>query len=228
MSHDQRETPFRHEPASASIPPGADPVEPRDPSDRPVPRQNLKALLYAIPAVLLVVIGLGWMLSSEMNRGDRVRSDSVLGTSGERSNDPEGRGRDEALNPQPGPAVISDLSLLTGETDYAGRAARFSAVPVAALNGDRTFWVGRLGNRKLVLLDRQVSGGVQKGQVISLAGRVERGPSSEELDRLGLEEQDRDAFDGEKIYIRATEIAPAGQDVGATTSEVPKPQRDGN
>ena len=216
MSHDQ-----------PTIPPGADAVEPRDPDHRPVPRRTSKALLYAIPAVLFVVIGLGWMLSSEMDRGDRPDPDHVMGTSGERVDDPEEGERTQVLNPPPGPAVVSDLSLLSGEGEYAGRAARFSAVPVAGKNGDRTFWVGRLGNRALVLLDRQVEGGVQEGQVISLAGRIERTPSAGQLDQLGLSEQDRDALEGEAVYIRATEIQPVSQDVGGRSSEIPEEQRDG-
>ena len=225
MSHDDHSKSPR-EALNDSIPPGADAVEPRDPHHQPVPRRRSKALLYGIPALLLVLIGLGWMVSTEVVRDDRAGAGDVTGTSGERADAETSRG--ETLNPPQGPLVVSDPSLIEGD-DYAGRTARFSAVPVADRNGDRTFWIGRFGNRTLVLLDEnaQLPDFIQSGEVIRLAGRIEKAPSSEQLDRLGLSGDDRDAFDGEEVYIRATEVQPIGQDVGAGQAEIPREERGG-
>jgi hypothetical protein len=216
MDHDQRQ--FRDQRQRDAIPPGADAVEPRDGTDQPVPRRSWKAWLFAIPIVLFVALGIGWMFYTEPILGGGYPADEARGTSG------------EVLNPPPeGPAVISDLNLLSNGEDFAGRTARFSAVPVTGKNGDRTFWVGRIGNRTLVLLDRNVAStdAIREGEPIGLAGRIERTPSSEQLDRLGLSENDREAFDGEDVYIRATEIEPVSPDVGAGSSEIPQDQPGG-
>jgi hypothetical protein len=42
-----------------------------------------------------------------------------------------------------------------------------------------------------------------------------------------LSENDREAFDGEDVYIRATEIEPVSPDVGAGSSEIPQDQPGG-
>jgi hypothetical protein len=180
--------------------------------------------------VAFIVIGLGWMVWIEVGRDDRAGLNDVTGTAGERVNDPEGGPRGEILNAPPGgPLVVSDLNLVEGD-EYAGRTARFSAVPVASRNGDRTFWVGRVGNRTLVMLDENagIPGFVRPGEVISLAGRIEKAPSSEQLERLGLSGEDRDAFDGEDVFIRATDVQPVGPDVGASQTEIPREDRDGS
>ena len=80
----------------------------------------------------------------------------VTGTSGVKANDPEGgsRGDEQPLNPEPsGPAVISDMELLSRKAEFVGRAVRFAAIPVVTAPGPHTFWVGRPGNRTLVVMD---------------------------------------------------------------------------
>jgi hypothetical protein len=229
-NHDRDERPL-DDPDRNVIAPGADPVEPRDPTTTPVPSRRWKAVLYAIPAVLFVVLGIVWMLAKEPVLGGPADSDRVRATTGEQDSghDPEGDRESNVLNPPPeGPAVISDVELLTGAQNYAGRPARFAAVVVAEKNGDRTFWVGRLGNRTLVLLDRNVSnpGAIQAGKAISLAGRIDRTPASEQLDRLGLSDEDRRAFEDEEVYIHATKIEPVDGDPGTPVTEIPREQRE--
>jgi hypothetical protein len=193
-----------------------DPVETRDPRAHPVPATRSRAWLYAIPALLLLVIGVAWMLEVELIRPSDVASREVTGTSGERASDPEGlpRGDDAPLNPvADGPRVVSDMDLLSSKQEYVGRAVEIGAIPVMTVPGPRTFWVGRVANRTLVLIDRHAQGAVPvtPGQVVRLSGRLEAAPTSEELARAGYTADDRDALDGEDVIIRATHIeAQAG------------------
>jgi hypothetical protein len=227
MTHDERETKVPDEPGRDVIAPGADAVEPRDSATEPVPSRRWKAFLYAIPAVLFVALGIAWMFSTEPILGGGGDSSEVRGTTG---HDPEGgRPRGEVLNESPeGPAVISDVELLTKADEYAGRPARFAAINVAARNGERTFWVGRLGNRTLVLLDRTVQNiqAIRPGKAVSIAGRIERKPSAEQIDRLGLKDEDRRALEGEDVYIRATEVTIPEEDVGTPVTETPREDRE--
>ena len=229
-NHDRHEGPV-DDPNRKTIAPGADSVEPRDPATTPVPGRPWRALLYAIPAVLLVALGIGWMLVKEPVLGGPADSQQVRGTTGERDSghDPEGERESNVLNPGPeGPAVISSVEQLTGAEEYAGRPARFAAIVVNAKNGDRTFWVGRLGSRRLVLVDRNVANAdaVQTGKAITLEGRIERKPSPDQLDRLGLSEKDRDALEDEDVYIRATRIQRPDGDPGTPVTETPREQRE--
>ena len=216
--HDEGKTPgeaFRE-----AIPPGADAVEPRDPAHRPVPRDRSKVLWYAVPAVLFVLLGLGWMFSSEMR--ETSPAGDAIGTTGDRGNDPEGGKRVDVLNPTDGPAVISRMELLSDAEDYVGRPARFAAIPVSTTYGDRTFSVGRIGSRALVLAEPGADlSGIRSGDPVSLEGRIERAPSAEELDRLGLGKEDREALDDEDVIIRATRVEPVAQDVGTNQAETP-------
>lgn len=220
MSHDDRpQTPgeaFRD-----AVPPGADAVEPRDPHVRAVPRDRSKALWYALPAVLLVVLGIGWMLWSEMG-ATRGPDRDAIGTSGER-----GAAGDTVLNPRPaGPPVISNMELLADAESYVGRTARFASVPVSTKHGDRTFSVGRIGSRAVVLADPAADiSGLSTGDPVSLEGTIERAPSSEELGRMGLAQDDREALEEADVYIRATRVEPVAQDVGGRQAETPREGR---
>jgi hypothetical protein len=190
-----------------------DPVETRDPDSRPTPRRS-RAWLFAIPPVVLALVGLFWMFRVEGDReGAQSAPYSVAGTSGERDNDPEGLGRgDETpLNPDAGrPQVIGDMELLTAKEDYVGRAVAIPAIPVMGTPGPRTLWVGRPMNRTLVLLDRnfQGLGTLSAGQPVQVRGRLEKRPDKNAIDRAGLHEDDRKALEAVDVFIRATAIEP--------------------
>jgi hypothetical protein len=205
-----------------------DPVETRDPHARPVPTRKGRAWLYAIPAVVLLVIGLAWMVQVERSSSGREGTREVAGTSGERANDPEGLPRGDApLNPvASGPSVISDMELLTSKDEYVGRAVEIPAITVMSVPGPRTFWVGRLANRTLVLLDRQTQGAtrVSPKQVLRVSGTLEAVPSASELARAGLTADDRDAVGGEEVIIRARRIE-VQDDAGAHQATVPPDER---
>ena len=157
-----------------------DPVETRDPRVRPVPQSAGRAWLYAIPAAVLLLVGIVWMVQVERSRPGGTGPFTVTGTSGERANDPEGGARgDSPLAPKAaGPSVIADIELLMSKSDYLGRAVELSAVPVMTVPGPRTFWVGRFANRTLVLVDRHAEGDtkVAPGQLVRLSGRLESAP----------------------------------------------------
>ena len=184
-----------------------DPVETRDPASHPTPRRS-RALLYAIPGLLLLLIGVAWMTWVEQPTDTGAAPTAVTGTSGERVDDPEGRPAGEVpLNPAgAGPSVIGDPGLLTAKENYVGRAVEIAAVAVMTRPGPRTFWVGRIGNRTLVLAD-EGSGDLPDlatGQIVAISGTLER--ADEALGRGGLDEEDREALDGEDVIIRATRI----------------------
>jgi hypothetical protein len=206
-----------------------DAVETRDPRTRAVPASRSRAWLYAVPAAVLLVMGLVWMLRAERAHPGRDAPLEVTGTSGERRDDPEGAGRgdEHPLNPTAGgPSVISDMELLTAKADYAGRAVEFGAIPVVTVPGPRTFWVGRIANRTLVLVDRDAQGTtkVAPGAIIALSGRLQAPPSAAELANAGLSADDREAVQGEKVIIRATRIAPQAG-AGANQAPVPAGER---
>jgi hypothetical protein len=77
--HRQEEERARRQSQSA-IAPGADAVEPRDPATRPVGSRST-ALMFLIPAVLIVLIGLAWMVLTERNGEDDVQRPALEGSS---------------------------------------------------------------------------------------------------------------------------------------------------
>jgi hypothetical protein len=210
--HNDDDTPRgRRSPISAVPDEAPDPVETRDPYTRPVPNRS-RAWLYVVPAAVLLVLGIAWMARVERAQPGRGGSYEVTGTSGSRANDPEGleRGDDRPLNPvAEGPSVISDMELLTSKQDYIGRAVELPAIPVMTVAGPRTFWVGRIMNRTLVLVDRKGEGltAVKPGQIVRISGRLESPPAGEEIAKAGLSSDDREALEGERVVIRATQVA---------------------
>lgn len=190
-----------------------DPVETRDPASRPTPQLS-RAWLFALPAAALLVLGMIWMFWAERSReGVRSAPYAVTGTSGATDSDPEGLGRgdEQPLNPvAEGPRVIGDMELLTEKDDYVGRPVEIPAIPVMGSPGPRTLWVGRPLNRTLVLLDRDVHGigDIAAGRPVSVSGRLEKRPAGEEIDRAGLQENDRQALEGVDVFIRASAVRP--------------------
>jgi hypothetical protein len=203
-------------------PPQKDSVETRDSATRQVPRQSSTLWMYVIPALALLIAGGVWMVESELGGTQTNAPFAAIGTSGERAkgNDPEGARADEPLNAVPeGPRVISDEALLSSKGEYVGRTVRFDAIPVFSQKGPRTFWVGRVTDRALVLLD-QGAGAVQlkRGEMVSLEGQFERttGQSAD-----GLSKEDREAVQGEDVIIRATRVKPV-QSAGAGQAAIPE------
>ena len=185
-----------------------DPVETRDPASHPTPRRS-SALLWAIPGLLLLLIGVAWMTWVERPVDGGAAPMAVTGTSGEGVDDPEGRPDGEApLNPAgAGPSVIGDPGLLTEKENYVGRAVEIAAVAVITRPGPRTFWVGRVGNRTLVLADQSAGElpDLETGEIVAIGGTLERGDDA--VGRGGLAEDDREAVDGEDVIIRATRVS---------------------
>ncbi len=206
-----------------------DAVETRDPRTTPVPATRRRAWLYAVPPALLLILGVVWMFRAERAHPGRDAPLEVTGTSGERRNDPEGGGRgdEHPLNPTAGgPRIISDMELLTSKSDYVGRAVEFGAIPVVTVPGPRTFWVGRIANRTLVLVDTRAQGTkkIVPGQIIRFSGQLQPTPSAAALDKAGLSADDREAVQGEKVIIRATRIE-SQPDAGAHQATVPPGER---
>jgi len=206
-----------------------DPVETRDPRNAPVPASRGRAWLYAIPAAVLLVIGLVWMVRVERAHPGQNAPAQVTGTSAERANDPEGGGRgdEKPLNSAgSGPSVISDMELLTSKSEFVGRAVRFAAIPVVTASGPRTFWVGRLGNQTLVLMDDKVQGAkeVIPGKAVQLSGALEPAPSASDLANAGLDDADRRAIEGEQVIIRAKSLKTT-VDTGSNQASVPDSER---
>jgi len=205
--------------------PQSDSVETRDSATRPVPRSSGRLWMYVIPALALLVAGAVWMFNTETHGTPATAPYAALGTSGERANgnDPEGARADEPLNPVPqGPRVISDEALLSSKDEYIGHTVRFAAIPVFSQKGPRTFWVGRLTERALVLLD-QNAGTVQlkRGEIVALEGQFER---ANEKAAAGLSKDDRDAVEGEDVIILATRVKPV-QSAGANQAAVPESEK---
>lgn len=221
MTDQERERRARRQSRSA-IAPGADPVEPRDPAARAVPRKPATALLFAIPAVLIVLLGLGWMLFMERDAADESTT-AVEGTSGENAGAAATTGAGAGEPPATTPPASSDLQILANPEQYAGRAARLTAVPVISASGERTFSVGKPGSSTLVLLDPGIQEpvGVMPGQRVDLAGTIERAPSGEQLRKLNLSEEDREAVEGAGVYLRATEVTIEGS-VASPRSHTPQ------
>ena len=220
MADEERETRARRQ-AQSPIAPGADPVEPRDPAARAVPRRSSTALLFAIPAVLIVVLGVGWMLLTERDAAedDDAATTAVEGTSGGNTAADAGTPEDAS---EVTPPATSDLQILANPEQYAGRTVRFTAVPVVSPGGERTFWAGRPGSRTLVLLDPAMPqrDEVMPGQRVDLAGTIERTPSAAELRKLNLSDEDREALQEAGVFLRATEME-VQKNVAAPRSHTP-------
>ena len=218
---------------SSATPPIAgnapDPVETRDPRNLAVPARRQRAWLYAVPAVVLLLIGIVWMVRVERAKPGGTAPFEVTGTSGAKANDPEGgsRGDEQPLNPQTsGPIVISDMELLSRKAELVGRAVRFAAIPVVTAPGPRTFWVGRLGNRTLVVMDDKTQGAMQvvPGKTIQLSGALEPAPKANDPALARMDDADRNAIEGEDVVIRATRLATQ-VDAGANESTIPRADR---
>jgi hypothetical protein len=185
-----------------------DPVETRDPASAPVPRRRSSVWLFLIPGAVLILIGVAWMLRSERRGLDTEAAPAATGTSGagaEGETTPTG-----PLNPAAdGPAVIGDLSLLGGEDQYLGRAVELASVPVSSIDGPRTFTVGRLGHRTLVLLDSPRPAAIEAGGQVRISGTIEKPPSGGQLTATGLADADRNALADQEIIIHATRVEPA-------------------
>jgi hypothetical protein len=188
-----------------------DPVETRDASSAPVPRRKSSIWLFLLPGIILIVIGMFWMLRSERVDSTVAPTQGATGTSGAESNE----GGDalppaESLNPgAAAPHVIGDLSLIGDGAEYMGRAVELAAVPVSDVEGSRTFTVGRIGSRTLVLLDQPHSDAVAPGRRVRISGRIEAPPTGDRLEAAGLDQSDRKALEDEKVIIHATRVEPA-------------------
>jgi hypothetical protein len=178
--------------------------------------------LFLVPGIVLILIGLFWMARSERRPSDTVPPRDVTGTSGGESE--PGRAGDAAGATQPlnpageGPQVIGDLSLVGADDAYVGREVELAAVPVSSVEGARTFTVGRIGNRTLVLLDKARPGDVVSGSHVRISGRIEKPPTGDRLAAAGLDEKDRKAVQDEKVIIHATRVERAHE---ATPTEHP-------
>jgi hypothetical protein len=206
-----------------------DPVETRDSMNRAVRPSPGQWAMFLIPAALIVAIGISWMMRAEGSKPGGTGPYAVTGTSGERSNDPEGgaRGEDAPLNPTPRPAVISDVELLTSKADYTGHSVQLLAAPVLSVAGPRTFWIGRPTNRTLVLVTTDVKrlGALKPGQLVGIAGRLEPVPNDDQLDRAGFSPDDKKAIADEDVIIRATRVEPRSQQAAPYQATTPAEDR---
>jgi hypothetical protein len=197
-----------------------DPVETRDPASHPTPRRST-ALLWAIPGLLLLLIGVAWMAWTEREVDGGSGPMAVTGTSGERIDDPEGRPEGERpLNPSgEGPSVIGDPGLLSEKENYVGRSVELAAVAVMTKPGPRTFWVGRVGNRTLVLADPNAGElpDLEPGQIVAISGTLER--AAEAVGGGGLNEEDREALEDEEVIIRASRVEARDRAIPADEPE---------
>jgi hypothetical protein len=220
------------EPDRASFVPDdvPDPVETRDPSSEPVPRRSSRALLFALPVLALALIGLVWLVSSE-RRDDAELGVEPVGTAGEsgfRSDTGEGlpRGDDAPLNPdqQGRLAVVSSMAHLLQKDDYVGRPVEIGAIPVGDVKGPRTFEVGRLTNRTLVVVegDAAIVPSLGRGDLVRLSGRLES--AEDTTPPAGLNADDREALDGADVFIRAT-LVERQDDAGANQVTIPESER---
>jgi hypothetical protein len=195
---------------SPDEPNAPDPVETRDASSAPVPRRQRSIWLFLIPGIVLILVGLFWMARSERHPAEAAPRD-VTGTSGREL----GKAGDTSPAAQPlnpsgeGPDVIGDLSLVGADDAYVGRAVELAAVPITSVEGSRTFTVGRIGNRTLVLLDKAQPEIVKSGQHVRISGRIEKPPTGDRLAAAGLSEDDRKAVEDEKVVIHATRVEVA-------------------
>lgn len=206
-----------------------DPVETRDPRVPAVPRSRGRAWAYTIPAAILLVIGIGWMLATERAKPGGAAPYDVTGTSGEKANDPEGgrRGDGEALNPSAqSPTVISDMELLGSKDQYVGHAVRFAAVPVLEVEGPHTFWVGRPLKRTLVVTGTANAAGstAAPGELVQLSGRLASVKDGKNVQAAGLSKADQDAIHDEDVVIVADTVTRV-QGAGANQGAIPEGNR---
>jgi hypothetical protein len=188
-----------------------DPVETRDRSSAPVPRRGRTIWLFLIPGIALILMGIFWMLRSERVATEAAPMQGVTGTAGGETREPtDASAPTTPLNPSAAtPQVIGDLSLIGGGEEYVGRPVELAAVPVASVEGSRTFTVGAIGQHTLVLNDDRHPGTVKPGQRVRISGRVEKPPGGDRLASAGLNEADRKALEDETVIIRATRVEPA-------------------
>jgi hypothetical protein len=215
-----------------------DPVETRDPASQPVPERVGRAWLFTVPIFALAIIGLIWMFGSERGR-DGQRAGATVGTTGVTAPEagwpggpsPEGppRGDEAPLNPgmQAGvPPVITSLGHLVQKEDYVGQPVEIRAIPVGDVKGPRTFEVGRLGNRTLVVVEGDAAAivpSLERGQIVQLSGRLES--ADETQPPADLNDEDRRAFDGAGVFIRATAVTVPQQDAGGRDATIPDMER---
>jgi hypothetical protein len=214
-----------------------DPVETRDPASQAVPRTVGRAWLFALPIFALALIGLIWLFGSERGR-DGQRAGDTVGTTGVTAPEagwpggpsPDGppRGDEAPLNPgvHAGvPPVITSLGHLVQKEDYVGQPVEIRAIPVGDVKGPRTFEVGRLGNRTLVVVDGDAAivPSLERGQIVQLSGRLE---SAEDVEPpANLSDEDRRALDGAGVFIRATAVSVPEQDAGGRDATIPEMER---
>jgi hypothetical protein len=214
-----------------------DPVETRDPASQPVPERVGRAWLFTVPIFALAIIGLVWLFGSERGAGGD-RGGATVGTTGVTAPEagwPGGpsaeglpRGDEAPLNPgvQAGvPAVITSLGHLVQKEDYVGQPVEIRAIPVGDVKGPRTFEVGRLGNRTLVVVDGDAAmvPNLERGQLVQLSGRLESAGETEPP--AGLSDDDRRALDGAGVFIRATAVNVPHQDAGGRDATIPDMER---
>lgn len=219
------------EPTRASFLPEdvPDPVETRDPASEPVPVHKGRAFLFAVPVLVLALIGLVWFLSSE--RGGTQDDGGPIGTTGAASteahrtdSDALPRGDEAPLYGEPQIAVVSSMAHLLGKDEYVGRPVEIAGIPVSDVKGPRTFEVGRLTNRTLVVVDGDASivPSLERGELVRLSGRLESSGSAQPP--AGLNEDERDALSGADVFILAT-LVQHQQDAGADQAATPEMER---
>ena len=234
MAHDDPKHDWKRdlehvEPTRASVLPEEvpDPVETRDPASQPVPRRPGQAYLFAIPVLVLALIGLIWFLVSE--RRPATEEVGPIGTTGaapagEGAAATEGLPRgDEAplYAGDPQVPVVSSMAHLLRKQDYVGRPVEIAAIPVNSVKGPRTFEVGRLTNRTRVVVDGDAGlvQGLEPGQVVRLSGQLAAADDAQPP--AGLTDDERQALSGEDVFIRATLVQPQPQDAGGRQAETP-------
>lgn len=110
--------------------------------------------------------------------------------------------------PSPSPDVITRIAPIASAEDatLAGRRVALRDVPVEAVTGDVTFWVGSTRERALVVLDeeRQAEAAVvvRPGQRVAITGTAEALPP----ERVELSPDDQAGLVGQQLYVRAEQV----------------------
>ncbi len=172
---------------------------------------------------LLLLLALAWWLISRNSHDTTTGGDvAPVATAGAVGNGGDASGAVGAGDATAaGGAPVTDIMAIVAvpdRTSLAGRRVELANVPVGAVTGDETFWVGSSATQQLfVALDRNPSTpvpeesrpNVDAGQKVSVAGVLQRVPSdlTEMRKRWKMDDATVASLAKSQVYLAADRVA---------------------
>lgn len=110
-------------------------------------------------------------------------------------------------------AQVTQLEQLTSASDptaMSGEQVQLSSVPVQKVVGSHMIIIGSPGSAPICVHTAQPVSGISPGQTVSVNGVIQQAPSTTPTGQ-GWDEQSTQALQGQKIFIDARSVSPAGQ-----------------